>query len=52
MPDEMRNRRTGRRDHHAGLPAEEQRPGNCEDEAERDAAGVHALDRHGETLGD
>ena len=45
MADQVRDRRPPGRDDHAGLPAEEHDRRDCEDEAERDAAGVDALQR-------
>ena len=50
-PDQARDRRRARGDEDAGLPAEEDDRRDGEDEDERDA-GVHALDRYGEPLGD
>ena len=52
VADQVRDRRPAGRDDHAGLPAEEQDRGDREDEAERDAAGVDALDGHREALGE
>ena len=49
--DQARDRRRARGDEDTGLPAEEDDRRDGEDEDERDA-GVHALDRHGEPLGD
>ncbi len=49
-PDEMRHRRSAGRDQHTGLPAEEEDPRDREDEAERDSARVHSLDRHRESF--
>ena len=51
MADQVRDRRPAGGDDDARLPAEEHGRRDREDEAERDAAGVHALDGHGKTLG-
>ena len=52
VPDQVGHRRPPGRDDYACLPAEEDDRRHGEDEAERDAACVDALDGHGEALGE
>ena len=49
--DEMGDGRPAGSNQDARLPAEEQDAGDCEDEAERDAARIHLVDGDRETLG-
>ena len=48
--EDLDDRRRGEGDDHRRLPAEEDDGRGCEDEAERDAARVHAVDLDGEPL--